>query len=331
MTQEKLSTMNSAGVWPVMLTPFEQNMEIDWRSLEKLIDWYIAAGVHGLFAVCQSSEMFFLSDKEAAQLTRFIVDYTDGRVPVVASGHTGNSLSHQVDQLSAIAATGVDSVILISNRLCAVDESNEVFQSRLQELLGQLPEKHGLGIYECPYPYKRLLTDEVIAWCAKSGRFDFLKDTCCNLDTLRRRAEIVKGSSMRIANANAQTLLESMKAGCHGYSGVMANFHPALYVWLVENWKKHPEEAEILSRYLSVSALSESMDYPVCAKDYHKAIGNFASVVCRSRPSGGFYQNHYQTTVEQMMHLGEKMSDFLHLDHLAGTQPGMPAPLWANR
>ena len=40
------------GVWPVMLTPFDENRQIDWESLKKLIDWYIAAGVHGLFANC---------------------------------------------------------------------------------------------------------------------------------------------------------------------------------------------------------------------------------------------------------------------------------------
>ena len=61
------------GVWPVMLTPFDENRQIDWESLKKLIDWYIAAGVHGLFANCQSSEMFFLSDDESLRLTRFVV------------------------------------------------------------------------------------------------------------------------------------------------------------------------------------------------------------------------------------------------------------------
>ena len=41
------------GVWPVMLTPFDGQREIDWDSLRRLIDWYIAAGVNGLFANCQ--------------------------------------------------------------------------------------------------------------------------------------------------------------------------------------------------------------------------------------------------------------------------------------
>ncbi len=57
-----------------MLTPFDTKGEIDWASLERLVDWYIDAGVHGLFAACQSSEMFYLSDEETQALTRFIVE-----------------------------------------------------------------------------------------------------------------------------------------------------------------------------------------------------------------------------------------------------------------
>lgn len=48
------------GVWPVMLTPFCPNGEVDFAGLEKLTDWYIDNGSSGLFAVCQSSEMFHL-------------------------------------------------------------------------------------------------------------------------------------------------------------------------------------------------------------------------------------------------------------------------------
>ena len=83
-----MSQQKYVGVWPVMLTPFDAKGEIDWASLERLVDWYIDSGVHGLFAACQSSEMFYLSDEETQALTRFIVEKADGRVPVVASGHT---------------------------------------------------------------------------------------------------------------------------------------------------------------------------------------------------------------------------------------------------
>lgn len=301
------------GVWPVMLTPFDDQREIDWESLKKLIDWYIGKGVNGLFANCQSSEMFFLSEAESLQLTRFVLDYTAGRVPVVASGHTACGLSQQIDQLGTMTETGVDSVIMISNRFAMPGESDEVVLANLQKITAALPDKVGLGIYECPQPYKRLLSDKVVSWCAQSGRYTFIKDTCCQIGTIRRRVGLVKGSRLHIANANGQTLLPSLQAGAHGYSGIMTNFHPELYVWLCDNWHKEPEKAEIVAAYLSTASLAEYLDYPICAKDYQKSIGNFASVTARVRESGNYYAAHFQSNMQQMVQLGETIKEQLKL------------------
>ena len=301
------------GVWPVMLTPFDEQREIDWESLKKLIDWYLRAGVQGLFANCQSSEMFFLSEAESLQLTRFVLDHVDGRVPVVASGHTACGLSQQIDQLGEMAETGVDSVILISNRLAAPSEGDDTVLDSLGKITAALPDKVGLGIYECPQPYKRLLSDKVVSWCAQSGRYTFIKDTCCQIETIRRRIELIRGSRVHLANANGQTLLASLQAGAHGYSGVMANFHPELYVWLCEHWQSEPEKAQIVSDYLTTASLAECLDYPICAKDYQVSIGNFSSVTSRTREAGNYYAAHYPTTVQQMMRLGETLKKQLAL------------------
>lgn len=297
-----------------MLTPFRDNFEIDWRSLERLIDWYIDSGVHGLFANCQSSEMFHLTDAESIELTRFVVEYADGRVPVVASGHTADTFSHQVEQLNAIGETGVDSVILISNRLATADQSDEHALDWLQRLTDSVSKTVSMGVYECPHPYKRLLSDAAVNWCATSGRYTFIKDTCCNIVTIRRRLKLIEGSDLHLLNANAQTLLESLKAGGHGYSGVMANFHPALYVWLVENWQTSPEKAETLAEILTVSALTEYLDYPVNAKDFHKQIGTFESRICRSRPIGSYDALHFPTTIAQMQSLTARCNDLIGLE-----------------
>lgn len=74
------------GMWPVMLTPLQQNGDVDYPALEELINWYIKEGSAGLFAVCQSSEMFYLSKEEREELTRFIKKISNGRVPVISSG-----------------------------------------------------------------------------------------------------------------------------------------------------------------------------------------------------------------------------------------------------
>ena len=249
--------------------------------------------------------MFFLSEAESLQLTRFVLGYVDGRVPVVASGHTACGVSQQIDQLGRMAETGVDSVILISNRLAMPGEGDDVALATLKKITAAVTDKVGLGIYECPHPYKRLLSDDIVQWCAQSGRFTFIKDTCCRMDTISRRIELVKGSRVHIANANGQTLLPSLQAGAHGYSGVMTNFHPELYVWLCDNWQQEPEKAEILSAYLSTASLAEYLDYPICAKDYQKSIGNFRTVASRVREAGNYYAAHFQSNTLQLVQLGE--------------------------
>lgn len=257
------------GVWPVMLTPLQEDGRLDMAGLEALVAWYIAQGCDGLFAVCQSSEMFFLSLEERVALARAAVRWSAGRVPVVVSGHISQSMQDQARELCAMADCGADAVVLVSNRLVSSPEDNDaVLIANLRALLRALPSDMPLGFYECPYPFKRLLSPQVLRFCLDSGRFSFLKDTSCDMNALREKLCVLRGSKMKLYNANTATLLESLRAGAHGYTGVMANFHPALYGWLIRHWQAQPGEAEMLQSVLSMCALIELKHYPACAKRY---------------------------------------------------------------
>ena len=56
------------GVFPTMITPFTADGAIDWAGVDGLVEWYIASGVTGIFAVCQSSEMYHLTEDERLEL-----------------------------------------------------------------------------------------------------------------------------------------------------------------------------------------------------------------------------------------------------------------------
>ncbi|QEE45183.1 dihydrodipicolinate synthase family protein [Rhizobium sp. WL3] len=275
---------NFHGIFPVVITPFNEGNTIDWDGYSRLIEWYIDHGSHGLFAVCQSSEMMFLSLEERCALADFTVRQVKGRVPVVASGHISQSMDDQKAELRAMAETGVDAVVLVTNRLAAADEDASVFMARMQDLLGSLPSEMMLGLYECPAPYRRLLTDDEVKWCAESGRFAFLKDVSCDLDHIRRRLAIVENTPLAINNANAAIAWPFLQAGGHGFSGVMNNFHPDLYRWLYDHGANHPELAAELDTFLALSAMSESLGYPKLAKHYHRRIGTFSNVHSRAVP-----------------------------------------------
>ncbi|MFT5871583.1 MAG: 4-hydroxy-tetrahydrodipicolinate synthase [Clostridium sp.] len=255
-----------SGVWPTMLTPFTEKNEVDFEALESVVEWYIKNNVDGLFAVCQSSEMVCLSLEEKLSVAKFVKEKANGRVPVIASGHTSDSFEDQVKEINLMAEIGVDAVVLITNRLAGEDESDEVWKSNLEKLLKEIPVDVALGFYECPFPYKRIISPQLLKWCAATGRFYFLKDTSCDIENIKAKLEAVKGTGLKIYNANTATLLETLKLGVAGYSGIMANFHPKLYKWLVNNWSAKPEKARQLSNFLSIASLIEKQLYPVNAK-----------------------------------------------------------------
>lgn len=252
------------GVWPVMLTPFTSDNRVDEIALRRLTEWYIESGVSGLFAACQSSEIFYLSLEERLKITKITLDAADGRVPVISSANTSDSLEDQAKELNAVWNLGVDAVILLSNRLAKQEESSDVWIANLHKLLGMLNKDMRLGMYECPYPYKRILNEEELQAMMDTGRFSFIKDTCSDIELIRKKLKQIKGSALQLFNANSTTLLDSLKDGADGYCGVMANFHPEVYVWLCSHYME--KNARDVNDILSINALIEKQLYPVNAK-----------------------------------------------------------------
>lgn len=255
------------GVWPTMITPYTEDHKIDYDAVLKIIEWYDKQGVTGIFAVCQSSEMFFLDKEERLALAKFVVDNTPKHIGVIASGHVAKDVKDQIEEAKAIIDTGIASYVFISNQFAKPEESDDVVRANIEKMIEAVPGE-SFGIYECPYPYKRLLTPENLKWCADTGRFTFLKDTCCDLEQIQAKVDAVKGTNLKIFNANSATILESLRMGCAGFSGVMANFHSDLYAWLCANFEKEPEKAEQVAAFLGLASVIECQCYPVNAK-YH--------------------------------------------------------------
>ncbi len=266
------------GIWPTMITPFTVDNQIDEAALATQVEWYIKSGCDGLFAVCQSSEMFFLTLEERVRLARRCVELAAGRIGVIASGHISDALAEQIAEIKAVWETGIDAFVLVSNRLAKEDESDDVWIANAQQIIDALPDVT-FGMYECPYPYKRLLSAKTLRWMVESGRFTFIKDTCCDAAMIRQRLDIIRAHTpkgtepMGLYNANTMTLLESLRDGADGFCGVMGNFHPELYQWMFSNYRKEPVKANDLQAALTVLSSLESQAYPVCAKKHMQDIG----------------------------------------------------------
>lgn len=299
-------------IFTTMITPYKTDGSIDYETAERYVDWYYKNGLDGIFAVCQSSEIFYLSLDERVELNRRVYARAKSLSKdfcVVSSGHVSDTLEDQAEELNAIYDSGTDALILITNRLDIHNEGDDVFIQNAEKLISMLPPEAKLGFYECPYPYKRLVTPKILDWCLSTGRFYYMKDTCCDADLIARRTEQLKGSHFKLLNANCQTLLESLQKGADGYCGVMCNFHPKLYAWLGKNW--HTEKAETVQALIGMLGFTESgLPYPLSAKYHMGLCGIPTNNIARNRKAAEL-TDYSKSCVRQMKLLTDRLENDL--------------------
>jgi len=73
------------GIFPVVPTTFTESGELDLPSQKRCVDFMIGAGSDGLCILANFSEQFLLSDDEREVLTRTMLEYVNGRVPVIVT------------------------------------------------------------------------------------------------------------------------------------------------------------------------------------------------------------------------------------------------------
>src|SRR5690554_2243700 len=289
---------------PVMLTPFKTDSSIDFDGLSQLVDFYFEAGAEGFFANCLSSEMYHLSDAERLAITDHVVKRVAGRASVVATGSFGKSLEEKAAFTKSINDTGVESVILISSHFVEREEADAVLIDNIEqflELTGSIP----LGTYECPSPYKRVISPDVYSFLLATGRFFYHKDTTESMEAMAVKLKLSQNSSFELYNAHSGTAAACIRAGAAGMSPISGNFYPEIISWICKNAtdprkQKDVEwiQSEILQTERTISTI-----YPVSAKYFLKKRGLAIQEVSRS--------NNRELTIEHRENLDQVYSRFL--------------------
>ena len=284
--------MNKAekGFIPVMLTPFKDNGAVDFDGLTKLTELYLEAGAAGLFANCLSSEMFELSEEERLAVVKHVVKIANGNVPVVATGTFGGAIAKQADFVKKIYDTKVEAVIGITGLLAEETDTDDVFEANVHELL-RLTDNVPMGFYECPVPYKRIISPKQLGALVATGRVTYHKDTCLDLDQIKEKIAVTSNASnFGLYDAYMVHAVESLKAGSAGLSCIQGNYFPELLVWLCNNYNTNRLEKEVaLAQQFFIDHMDVMHDvYPTVAKYYLQKRGLDISTFTRRIGIGEF-------------------------------------------
>ncbi|NAS03020.1 4-hydroxy-tetrahydrodipicolinate synthase [Acinetobacter haemolyticus] len=110
MTQQ---AQNIQGSIVALVTPMFEDGRVDWKSLEKLVEWHIQQGTHSIVAVGTTGEASTLSMEEHTQVIKEVIRVANKRIPIIA-GTGANSTHEAIELTKAAKELGADAALLVT-------------------------------------------------------------------------------------------------------------------------------------------------------------------------------------------------------------------------
>jgi len=107
----RLESLKGCGT--AMVTPFDDDGNLDREALAALVEWQIREGIHFLVPCGTTGESVTLTHGEYLEVVRITVRTASGRVPVIA-GAGGNDTAKVIELIGELEQLGVDGILSVS-------------------------------------------------------------------------------------------------------------------------------------------------------------------------------------------------------------------------
>lgn len=214
------------GAGTALITPFSGG-EIDYVTLERLINWQIEESIDAIIISGTTGESPTLSREEKKSLLDFALKTVKGRVPVIAGTGT-NSTSDSILLSKDAEALGADGLLVVTPYY------NKPSQRGLYAHYEAIAEAVSLPVilYNVPGRTSVDLLPETVIALSKIPNITGLKEASGK----PQRVEMLKGNvpeGFRIYTGNDPEIAEFMERGAHGVISVLSNVMPRLTHTLV--------------------------------------------------------------------------------------------------
>ncbi len=229
-----------------MVTPFDENGEINYTVYEQLIEKQIAGGVSALVINGTTGEAPTLSDEEKENALRFAVGVAAKRLPIIAGSSTNNT-AHAIALSKAAEEAGVDGLMLVTPYYNKATQSGLVAHfnaiangTKLPVILYNVPSRTGMGI--TPATYVEL---------AKTQNIVAVKEACGDISLIAQVLQAVNGN-MAVYSGNDDQILPILALGGSGIVSVLSNITPGPVVDMCTQFAKgnNAEAARLQLEYL---------------------------------------------------------------------------------
>ena len=220
MTQQAQTIQGSIVA---IVTPMFEDGSVDWKGLEKLVEWHIAQGTNSIVAVGTTGEASTLSMAEHTQVIKEIIRVANKRIPIIAG--TGANSTHEAIELTKEAKQlGADAALLVTPYY------NKPTQEGLYQHYKAIAEAVDLPqiLYNVPGRTGVDMQNETVIRLADIPQIIAIKDATGDIPRGKALLEGLKDKDMLVYSGDDETAWELILAGAKGNISVTANIAPKM-------------------------------------------------------------------------------------------------------
>jgi len=218
------------GIIPPVSTPLTADGEVSVPDLERLLDFHLASGVHGLFMLGSTSESIGLTDAQQETVIATAIRVAKGKVPVLA-GAIDFTTNRVIDRAKRHEALGVDGHVVLAPFYIKPSPAEIVRH------FSQVAEATSVPVmaYDIPGAVQTKIDRASLRTLAKAGAIVGLKDS--SGQEANFRGVILDNADLpafRIFTGSELMADVALELGAHGCVPGLGNVDPAGYVRLYD-------------------------------------------------------------------------------------------------
>ena len=101
------------GSMVALVTPMDDQGVVDYEATERLVAFHVENKTDAIIAVGTTGESATLSEKEHCEVVKRIVEFSNGRIPIIA-GTGSNSTREAIDLTRSAMEAGADACLLVA-------------------------------------------------------------------------------------------------------------------------------------------------------------------------------------------------------------------------
>ena len=248
------------GLGTALITPFKENFEVDYEALDRVLDTQIAGKVDYIVVLGTTGEAATLYAEEKKKVRRHIVEYVNGRIPLVLGLGGNNTLAVYGELMKMEEELKRDYAAILS--VCPY--YNKPNQAGLEMHFHIIAQTSPIPVILYNVPGRtgvNLLPETVMRiWEAHPDKILGIKEASGNVEQIKHLIDLAKGKLLVISGDDG-IACEVMQAGGAGLISVASNAFPQDFYDIV-----HKKDQDLQARYAEMIRLLFAEGNPVGIK-----------------------------------------------------------------